>query len=94
MGKRYCFFCRDCEIKLTLFGDVGKNSKQQLLNYYCPHCEKIVYQNVCLDCNRILEKTFDIPKNIQKESNYTSKNIDCPRCNSFLTVIAFLGEWV
>ncbi len=93
MGKRYCFYCRECEIKLTLFEEVGQNSKHQVHNYYCSQCEKIVYHDICLNCQSNLERVIEIPINILENTNEKAENVECPRCNSLLTVIVFLGEW-
>ena len=94
MGKRFCFYCRECELKLTLFDDVGKNSQNQISNYYCPNCEKIVYHNNCLHCNSELEKVVIIPESILNQTNERVENEECPRCDSQRTIIVFLGDWV
>lgn len=93
MGRRYCFFCRDCELRLTLFDDVGKNSQNQLSNYYCPKCEKIVYHNTCLSCQNKLEIVVKIPENLLLEKEERSQNGECPRCNGNRTIVVFLGDW-
>ena len=93
MGKRYCFFCRDCEIKLTLFDDVGKNSHNQLANYYCPECEKIVYHDTCLTCEKQLEFVVEIPESILNGSSERTADGECPKCKSDRTIVVFLGDW-
>ena len=92
MGKRYCFYCRGCELKLTLFDDVCKNSKNKVGNFYCSTCEDITYHGLCRDCNRVAEKIIQIPKNIETGPD-SSITIECPRCNGSKTVMAFLGTW-
>jgi len=93
MGKRFCFYCRDCEIKLTLFDDVGRNSSNQIANYYCPDCEKIVYHNYCHNCNLKLKKIVNIPEDFIKQEEKRVENELCPRCGSNKTIIVFLGNW-
>lgn len=93
MGKRYCFFCRDCELRLTLFDDVGKSSQNRLANYYCPNCEKIVYHDTCLTCNTKLSSIVDIPESILQGVEERAQNGACPRCKNDRTIVVFLGEW-
>jgi len=93
MGKRYCFYCRGCDLKLTLYHEVGKNSKNQLQNYYCDVCEKITFLKTCRDCGQENKQTLQVPKDgITKPDNDT-ESIECPKCSSLKTVIVFLGEW-
>ena len=93
MGKRYSLYCRACEINLTLFEEVGKNFHTQLKNYYCSKCEKIGYQNICIDCKNVLNTIIEIPKNELLVSSSIEDKIKCPHCNNEHTIIAFLGEW-
>lgn len=93
MGKRYYFYCRGCELKLTLYHEVGKNSKKQLQNYYCEVCEKIIFLKTCIDCGQENEQTLQVPKNGITEPDNDTESIECPKCSSLKTAIAVLGEW-
>ena len=93
MGKRYCFYCSECELKLTLYKEVGKNSKNQIHNYYCDICEKITCLKTCGDCGQESERTLEVPKNGITKLDNDTESVECPRCSSLKTVIAFLGEW-
>lgn len=93
MGNRYCFYCRNCDIKLTLFDDVGRNSTNQISNYYCPSCERIVYHDKCLSCNLTLDKVINIPEAILKQESERIEKELCPRCDSDRTIVVFLGNW-
>ena len=92
MGKRYCFYCRDCDLKLTLFEDVCKNSKNKVCKIYCSNCEEIIFQGKCRECGEESKKIISIPKTIELKTEET-ETIECPKCTSFKTVITFLGEW-
>lgn len=92
MGKRYCFYCRVCDLKLTLFEDVCRNSKNKICNYYCSNCEKTTYQSKCTECNQETNSMLVIPQSITTKTDETN-TIECPKCESMKTVIAFLGEW-
>ena len=93
VGKRYCFYCSECELKLTLYKEVGKNSKNQLHNYYCKECEKITFLKTCRDCGQENEKTLQVPKNGLTKPDNDTESIECPKCSSLKTALVFLGEW-
>ena len=92
MGKRYCFYCRDCNLMLTLFEDVCRNSRNKVCNIYCSNCEEIIFQSKCRECGVESDKIVSVPKIIGSKTEETEA-IECHECSSFKTVIAFLGEW-